>query len=58
MSLSQRTFNGPYRCWKCKALFTLRIEGKEIKSLDPLSEEEFQKRQQIEAQKKEKSPYD
>ncbi len=55
MVLSQLNFEGPYRCWKCKETFTLKIEGKEIKSLEPLSLDEFErKRQQIETQRDKK----
>ena len=36
-------FKGPYRCWKCRALFTLDMANSEVVSLTPLTEEEFQK---------------
>jgi len=52
MLLSQITFEGPYRCWKCKETFSIKIVGNKLESLEPLSLEEFEKRiQQIEAQK-------
>jgi transposase-like protein len=52
MSLTQPTFEGPYRCWKCKENFLIKIVGNNLESLEPLSQEEFEKRrQQIEAQK-------
>ena len=50
-SLVQRIYEGPYRCWKCRELFSIKIEGNEVKYLDPLSEEEFQRRQKMEAEK-------
>jgi hypothetical protein len=46
------SYEGPRRCWKCRGLFTIRIEGNEMKSCEPLSEEEFAKQQEIEALKK------
>jgi len=52
MSLTQPTFEGPYRCWKCKENFLIKIVGNKLESLEPLSQEEFEKRrQQIEAQR-------
>ncbi len=46
MSLVQQIFEGPYRCWKCRSLFTIIIANKKLQSCKPLSEEEFQKWQQ------------
>lgn len=43
MSLRDRSYQGPYRCWKCKSLFSIVIEGSEVKSCQPLSAEEFQR---------------
>jgi len=49
MSLTQLTFEGPYRCWKCKETFSLKIVGNKVESLEPLSQEEFERiKQQIE----------
>jgi len=47
--LTQSTYEGPFRCGKCRELFTIRIEDKELKSCEPLSEEEFEKQQQVES---------
>jgi len=59
LSLRDPKYDGPYRCWKCRELFSIKIEGNEVKSLEPLSQEEFERRQQIEAQKaKFKKPQD
>ncbi len=46
-SLIQDNYNGPYKCWKCREFFTLRLENNELKSCEPLSEEEYQKLQDI-----------
>jgi hypothetical protein len=51
MSLAQSSYQGPYRCWKCKELFNIHIEGKELKSCEPISQEEFEKQQELEALK-------
>ncbi|MFC2011666.1 hypothetical protein ACFLVU_00910 [Chloroflexota bacterium] len=53
MSLAQPSYEGPYRCWKCRELFTIRIEGNELKSCEPLSQEEFDRQQEL--QKEEES---
>jgi acetyl-CoA carboxylase beta subunit len=46
MSLVQEIFEGPYRCWKCRSLFTIIIANKKLQSCEPLSEEEFAKWQE------------
>ena len=50
-SLVEASYQGPYRCWRCKELFTIKIEDGELKSCKPLSQEEFAKQQEIEALK-------
>ena len=47
MSLLESTYNGPYRCWKCRALFTVEIKNNELASYKPLSEEELKKQQEM-----------
>jgi len=49
MSLVESTYEGPYRCWKCRALFTIVLEGGKLKSCEPLSEEDLQKQQEAKA---------
>jgi len=49
ISLVEANYEGPYKCWKCRALFTIKMENNELKSCVPLSEEEFKKQQEIEA---------
>lgn len=51
MSLIEKTYQGPYRCWKCRELFTIKLENSELKSCEPLSQEDFEKQQEIEAMK-------
>ncbi|MFC1932905.1 hypothetical protein ACFLXU_04675 [Chloroflexota bacterium] len=50
-SLADSSYEGPYRCWKCRGLFTIRIENSELKSCEPLSQEEFDRQQELEALK-------
>jgi len=42
-SLLESKYEGPYRCWKCHGSFMIKIEDNELKSCEPLSEEEFDK---------------
>jgi len=51
LSLAESSYQGPYRCWKCRELFTIKIEDTELKSCEPLSQAEFEKQQEIEALK-------
>ena len=51
ISLAEPNYQGPYRCWKCRALFTIKMENNELKSCEPLSQEEFDRQQEIEALK-------
>ena len=51
LSLVESSYQGPYRCWKCRELFNIRQENNELKSCEPLSQEEFEKQQEIEALK-------
>jgi hypothetical protein len=43
VSLVDSVYEGPFRCWKCRGLFTVRIENDELKSYKPLKEEELAK---------------
>lgn len=51
LSLAETSYQGPYRCWKCRELFTIKIENNEVKSCEPLSQGEFDKQQEIETLK-------
>ena len=50
-SPAESSYEGSYRCWKCRALFTIKIESDELKSCESLSQEEFDRQQEIEALK-------
>jgi len=47
MSLLDPVYDGPYRCWKCRALFSIRIADNEVKYCEPMSQEEFDKQQEL-----------
>ncbi len=51
MSLIDVRYEGPYRCWKCRALFTIVLEDNELKDCQPLSQEEFDRQQEAKALK-------
>ena len=47
-SLSDPAYQGPYKCWKCRQYFAVKIEDNELKSCEPITEEEFNRQQEIE----------
>ena len=51
MSLLESSYEGPYKCWKCRALFTIRLKNNELESCEPLSQEDFEKQQEIASMK-------
>jgi hypothetical protein len=51
LSLVESSYQGPYRCWKCRELFTIQLENNQLKSCEPLSQEEYEKQQELEALK-------
>jgi hypothetical protein len=51
LSLIEADYQGPYRCWKCRELFTITLKNNKLESCEPLSQEEFEKQQEIEALK-------
>jgi hypothetical protein len=55
ISLVQQIFQGPYRCWKCRSLFTIVIANKKLQSCESLSEEDFRKWQEEQEAEKRKS---
>ena len=50
-SLVESTYQSPYRWWKWRELFTIKVENRELKCCEPLSQEEFDRQQEIEALK-------
>ena len=52
-SLADSNYQGPYRCWKCRELFMISIEDDELKSCEPLTQEEFDRQQEESNRQKE-----
>ena len=46
LSLTDPVYQGPYRCWKCRALFTIKIENNQLKACQPLTEAELKRQQE------------
>ena len=44
-SLADASYEGPYKCWKCRALFTIEIKNDKLQSCKPLTQEELDKQQ-------------
>jgi DNA-directed RNA polymerase subunit RPC12/RpoP len=40
-SLLKPDYVGPYRCWKCRELFTITIVNNEVKGWETLTEEQL-----------------
>jgi len=43
ISLTESTYEGAFRCWKCKGAFIVIIKNEELMSWKSVSEEEFKK---------------
>jgi hypothetical protein len=41
--VAKNIFQGPFRCWKCKAMFTVKVKDGVLQVCDPLSNEDFEK---------------
>lgn len=48
-SLADSVYEGPYRCWKCRALFTVSIANDKLLSCEPLSEADLEEWQRLKA---------
>jgi hypothetical protein len=51
LSFVGNSYDGPRRCWKCHELFMVRIKNDTLISCEPLSQEDFEKQQEINALK-------
>ena len=49
--LIESAYEGPLKCANCKGLFKVSIEGEELKTWQPMTEEELKASQEIEALK-------
>jgi len=48
-SLSDSSFDGPYKCWKCRALLNVSIVDGKLNSCEAMDQEEFDRQQEIQA---------
>ena len=53
--VAKKIFQGPFRCWKCKSLFNLKVQDGDIKLLEPLSQEDFDKQKAAHEAKRKKA---
>jgi hypothetical protein len=53
--IAKKVFQGPFKCWKCKALFTIKVRNGEIETCEPLSQEAFDKQKADKAAKRKKA---
>jgi hypothetical protein len=51
LSFIGNSYEGPRRCWNCHELFMIKIYNDKLVSCEPLSQEEFEKLQEINALK-------
>ncbi len=49
LSFIETSYIGPRRCWKCHELFAITIVNNQLRTIEPLSQEEYDKQQQIKA---------
>jgi len=47
MSLADARYEGPYKCWKCRAYLKICLVGSELESCEVISEEEFDHLRQV-----------
>jgi hypothetical protein len=52
MSLLDASFKGPYSCWKCREKMLIHMEGNELKSCVPMSQEDFDRFKEEQERKK------
>jgi len=50
-SLSDPYFDGPYKCWKCKALLRLTMDHGSVKNLVAMTDEELKQYEAAQAMK-------
>ena len=41
--LAKTNFVGPFRCWKCRALYTVKVDDGELEKCEPLTQEAHDK---------------
>jgi len=45
-------YEGPYRCWQCRGLFTITVEDNRLADIQALSQETFEAWQEAERLRK------
>ena len=50
-SLADPVYEGPYRCWKCRALFSIKMKNNKLEAMESITEEEFNRQMEIQALK-------
>jgi hypothetical protein len=53
--IAKNVFQGPYKCWKCKAFFTVKVRDGELQLCEPLSVENFEKQKAAKEAKRKKA---
>ncbi len=51
-SVVEESYEGPYKCWKCRQLLFIELDGRNLKSCRPLDDQEFERLQQVEKLKR------
>ena len=51
ITLVDTSYEGPYKCWKCRQLFAVKLKNGAVLSCEALSQEDFEKLQDIESLK-------
>jgi hypothetical protein len=46
LSLTDTSYTGPRRCWKCHEFFTITIHNNQLTSCEPLSKEDYERQQE------------
>lgn len=44
LSLIESDYKGPFRCWKCRAIYTISMVNNEVVSWEPMTEDEFNRK--------------
>ncbi len=52
LSLADKRYEGPYRCWKCRELYNITIEKDKLCACQPMTQQEFEEQQEIQALKR------
>jgi DNA-directed RNA polymerase subunit RPC12/RpoP len=50
-SIADPVYEGPYKCWKCRELFKIRMEHNVLKFVEPMSGDELAKFEQVQTLK-------